>query len=456
MRLSGPESEFRPLTVIPGTFAVALLLFGTRWGSYIGHFPIFLTDVLIALAVGRLLFSRSRSVGSLGTVRMGLTAWAVTGFLLFVIARALLGTQALSMVWLRDLTPFLYAGLVLVGATAYARTGPRGRVLTARVLWWALNGHLVWTLMVNFGVIAPESMPFLPASDVTIFSQRPDVDMAVLGMTAALYLRHLMVGRHRSLAALGLVLCLVAVSGLESRAGLLAVLAALTTSYLLTLSAQHHARSRLKWIVLAPVVLLVAATVVPQTEAGQRLLASAGVIEATEQHEIDAIGTAHARDLAWDYVIDWTNDDTVRTLVGTGFGPNFIRESGAEPSLSGTAWEGVRSPHNWFIGVYARTGIIGLSFIALILLGTLYHAVRIRRSVGATDLLTLAAAGSAALLVVAAFGVVLESPFGAVPFWWFLGLLFAERHVGPTLQEDPEMTSSGVPQGGLPPVHLTP
>lgn len=427
--MNSHEHAYRPLMMIPGALAVSLLLFGTRWSSYIGYFPLLLTDVLILFAIGRLMLSRSHNQGRIGEARIGLTGWAVAVLFLYVAVRALMGSEALTEVWLRDAMPFLYAGLTFVGVAAYARTSAEGRNRTGTILWLALNGHLTWILLVNFGVLDPSLFPSLPSSDVRIFSQRPDVDMAVLGMTAGLYLRHFMLNRRRAFSALGLIFSLIAVSGLESRAGLMAALTALAISYIFTTLGHPQPREKLKWAVTAPLIFLLAIAIVPQTDAGGRLVATVGTSEISQQEELDAVGTANARNESWDRVIEWTNGETGRNLVGAGFGPNFIEASGAEQSLSGTAWQGVRSPHNWFVGIYARLGIVGLLLVFLVLVGLIYHLARIRIAVGSSDLLTLAAAGVFSLLVAATFGVILESPFGAVPFWWFLGVLLAERRV---------------------------
>ena len=48
---SGGASDARAVQAVSGTFAVCLLLAGTKWASYLGSAPLFLTDTLLALAV---------------------------------------------------------------------------------------------------------------------------------------------------------------------------------------------------------------------------------------------------------------------------------------------------------------------------------------------------------------------------------------------------------------------
>lgn len=124
----------------------------------------------------------------------------------------------------------------------------------------------------NLGILNSESLPAIPRSGITLLTQRPDIDMAVLAMTAALYVRRIMLHRKRGLSALGLLLSLVAVSGFSSRAGLLAVLTAMVVAYICTLAAHRNPDRKLNWVMMAPVMLAVAVFTMPQTEVGQRLL----------------------------------------------------------------------------------------------------------------------------------------------------------------------------------------
>ncbi|STX04976.1 O-antigen ligase family protein [Kocuria rosea] len=422
-------STFRTHRVegIAGVLAVALLLFGTRWGSYLGYAPLFLTDVLIFLAIGRLFLSKPKSGWGARPGRTQFPGWAVTVLFLYVIFRALLSNHVLTMDWARDMVPFLYVGLAFISSSTYAQAGPSGRARTMKILWWALNGHLAWTLLVNFGWVEATSMPTVPGSTLAVFDQRPDADMAVLGMTVALYLRKFILGQQRVTALVGLSLCIVAIGGFESRAGLLAVLAATAVSFTITVGMHDNFARKYTWIVLAPALLLVVAMVLPQTSAGQRLLVTVGVEEATALNQRDALGTARARELAWEETIEWVQEDPSRVTVGTGFGPNFLLESGAGARMLGATDEKVRSPHNWFIGLYARLGMLGVALVVLVLMTVLAHTWRIRKLVAYEEVLTLAATGVTAILVAASFGVILESPFGAVPFWWFVGILMAER-----------------------------
>ena len=95
--------------------------------------------------------------------------------------------------------------------------------------------------------------------------------------------------------------------------------------------------------------------------------------------------------------------------------------------LEGTDYAGVRSPHDYFIGTFARLGFIGLGFIIAVMAQLARRMVRFRRRIAEdelTDLLGLAYR-RAVVPVASLAGVVLEAPFGAVPFWWAAGLILA-------------------------------
>ncbi len=124
-------------------------------------------------------------------------------------------------------------------------------------------------------------------------------------------------------------------------------------------------------------------------------------------------------------MITWTRDDSARTIVGAGMGVDFLAASGTLQYLEGTDYENVRSPHDYFIGSFARLGLVGLGLILAIVLSLMRRAYSFRKRIAEDELLTFAALTVFAIVSVASFGVVLEAPFGAVPFWWAAGLILA-------------------------------
>lgn len=115
----------------------------------------------------------------------------------------------------------------------------------------------------------------------------------------------------------------------------------------------------------------------------------------------------------------------MRDVVGVGFGPNFLVDSKADVTLFGGGIDVVRSPHNYLVGTWARLGLIGLAIaLALTLIGwRLAYRVVSRGQARLSDADVLAILLVVTVPLVAFVGVVLESPFGAIPYFWALGHL---------------------------------
>jgi O-antigen ligase len=145
-----------------------------------------------------------------------------------------------------------------------------------------------------------------------------------------------------------------------------------------------------------------------------------------DQHA-SATGTTTARKTAWGDLTSWILADRSRTVVGVGFGPDFLAESGAEVALLGegaAAKNNVRSPHDYLLGSWARLGLLGLMPLMAVCLSALRRAWRFWPDRDELELFT--ALTVTVLLLTALVGVVLESPFGAVPFFWAVGILAAD------------------------------
>ncbi|MEG9247440.1 O-antigen ligase family protein [Arthrobacter sp. Soc17.1.1.1] len=421
----------KPVTAITGTLAVALLLAGTRWGSYIGYAPLFLTDVLIALAViHAALGHATRGTKALSAGRRRHPPLMFIAFFAYLVLRALLSVEyAFTMDWVRDFVPFAYGVLAFISAASFAVASKEDQARTMKWIWGALIFHLLWTAGIVLSGVNTEAFPRMPASEVPVFSARPDTDMAILGITAALMLRRVLLKQNRFWATIGMLLAIVTATGMHSRAGLLSMALSLTTAYVITYAAVPKSdRNRRTLMTLAvPVLLSVAAAGVAQTNPGQRLIASVFQTSTGAEYELNAQGTERAREMAWEGVTDWTLSDPSRFFFGGGFGNDFLSESGVLDYLQGTEYVNVRSPHNWLVGVLARTGIVGVGLAVLILGALVVQVGRTRARLGQDELPAAAALIVLGIIPVALLGVVLESPFGAVPFWWAAGILFALR-----------------------------
>jgi hypothetical protein len=424
-----PQTTRDVVRPLAGTAAVVLLVGATRWGSYIGVSSLYLTDALVAVAVVRLLLTSTRDT----PVRAGFRAGAsglLVAFLGYVAIRmALSSTWVLSQVWLRDGVPYLYAVLGLVSASSIARATRASLERTMTWIWRALVFHLVWVTAV--GVVGSDTTwetarPFLGGG---VFAFRPDVDTAILGVTAGLLMRRLLLRQGRFLPLCGLAMAGFALTNAATRAGFIAVLVSLVIGFGLAYAANHDKGIRRAGILVAiPVVLVVGVETLPQTTAGDRLLATVhapGAPGATTVDAASALGTANARRKVWRGVISWTTETQSREIFGAGMGIDFLAESHTLQYLEGTTYQNVRSPHDYLIGSFARLGLVGVGLLLLLVLRLVQQIFRFRRRIARDELLSFAAMLVVALFVVASLGVVLEAPFGAVPFWWAAGIVLA-------------------------------
>lgn len=119
--------------------------------------------------------------------------------------------------------------------------------------------------------------------------------------------------------------------------------------------------------------------------------------------------------------------DTLRRapLLGLGFGADLARGFVAEYAPEAAAEFNTRSPHNIFVTMLGRLGLAGVLVLGVIYFlqvrATLRAVRAVRASRGDASALLLHAL-CWVVLVSACFGVVLEGPMGAIPFWILLGL----------------------------------
>lgn len=428
-RASRARHLLRPRSaLVPGTVVVALLVCLSRWGSYLGvpSRSVYLADVGLVAVLVWLLACRRSDVR--GTRLPRSLAWPLLAFLGWSGIRFLTWSRSPDLDTLRDLAPYAYGAVALLAAVPVSAGAWRS---TERWLGGALLLHAGWVTVAVLAPSLPQRTPLL-GGQIHVLELRPDFDGAMCAVLAALALRAC--GRRGPyrlrMAALGVAAwSSFLVLEMGSRASLLALLA---IGPIVVEQIVHGPRSiPRRWLVLGLVVALgLAAAVVPQTSTYQR------VVGVTDPNNL-AGGTASARQAVYAEVLDYLHDDPGRTAFGVGFGPDFLELSGGASHYEGTTYTGVRAPHNYLLNTYARLGLIGLAlllWLVSVAAWTAWRALRDRSS------LSLMLAGLlTAIFVTSQVGVILEAPFGAIPFWWAVGALAVRaRQVGPsrTVLED--------------------
>lgn len=410
---------------------VAYILATSRWGSQFGVPPLYICDALLALTAAHYLTQGWTDQPTPPAQRDGPGIVAV--LLLAYAVVHLAASAPLDLTTLRDAVPYLYVLVAFLAAASYRTSTPEQRRGTLRLFNYALLFHLAWVSVARF-IPSLNTQVAVEADTpaVALFRIRTDFDSAVIGITVAWYLLRLMRGDLQS-RVVGWAVVLggaALVLSLNSRAGLIAMCLCVILVLLFFLWGPFESSRLLMVLGVAPLALVVVVALLPLTPAGAKLVGGFGLTQEASAQPL-GVGTQQARAESWAQVVDYTQADPGREVVGVGFGENFMTDSGAIVPLVGYYADDVRSPHNWFVGTFARLGWIGVGLIAL-LLGTLFGQVRrLRRRIATDDLAALAALSLTALIVAATLGVIMESPFGAIPFFWFAGVLLCK----PTLDE---------------------
>ncbi|WP_369223935.1 O-antigen ligase family protein [Streptomyces sp. R39] len=406
---------------LPGILTVGTLMAGGRWISHVPVGPAYIGDLLLFASVLHGLCAALTRKATERTYGPGVLLALVVLFAAFRLlttdADADMRTAA------RDAAPFLYCCAGYLSSSAYQWAGEESRKRAVRMLYGALLVHLVW---VGAVLLAGDAMPGMPQLDAEtrVFDLRPDFDAAMLGVLIGLSILRVRTGKGR-LNVVVAASALFLVFSMHTRAGLLACFACIAAAFVLRPKAAG--RRPVRSVLLGCAVVLGVLLLLPGSSAGQRFVATTGGVTTSQEAALSAEGTTRARMIAWRSVIGYTLDDPGRTAIGVGFGTDFLRLSDADVPLG--RGMGVRSPHNYLLTCFARLGLAGLSLVTALLASVLGAVARALRSREADELTSLCVLLVVSLLVVALLGVVLESPFGAVPFFWASGVLLGRKRL---------------------------
>ena len=414
------------MTAVPTALVCALtlwLLAATRWGSYLAipGVHIYVSEWFIIAAVAVLLATGAvvAAVRRVVTSRQPLV-WGMVALATWSVIR-LMASGVPTMTGLRDFAPYGYSicGLIVFALPLRETSRWRAAVVIALVF------HAAW---MTFSWRAPLTAAEFPALGQTQWlAIRYDVDSAVAGVAAGLAILYLP-GRlsqwPRALALLAFAAwnAVLAVYS-TSRSGLLACVTVMGFSAAargLAAVRLTQQRQRPLFAAAGAVVVVAGIAAALASPGGQRLIETGTA--GTGSH-----GTTHAREVVYDKVTHYITAKPARIAVGVGFGPDFLSTSHAAFYLEGTEYHGVRSPHDYELGTWARTGVVGLLItLWLAVFGIAAAWRQLRRSRGSLWM-DMSALIAIAMPLVGAFGVVLESPFGAIPYFTALGFLAQAR-----------------------------
>lgn len=426
-----PEQATRNVASSAGTWLLFLLvvwlLMAGRWGSYIG-FP----DAQLYVTEIALVYVGCLAVLAWRTERRSLfLSWfwvaPLLALVVWSVARTIPGLSY-GAIALRDFATYGYAVVAVLALLLHKRTNARLTLLAATAFHAAWVSPLLWHSTVFAGAAE--------LGKTRAFELRTDFDALVAGVLGCLCLLIAVTSRHMvervAFAVVG-IWSLALVLLINNRAGLLATVAAAAWCGLFLFrhltSSRRLSRVRRRQLLAGTlvVVLLGIAVVVLATPAGQRLTETFDTTSGT-----DPSGTTNARVEVYRDVLDYMDASATRVVIGVGMGPDFLADAGTTRNYDPGQTLGVRSPHNFLVGTYARLGLVG-AFLQLltVLVGYLLTWRVMARIDRYDDMARLAALLVVALPVAAAVGVVLESPFGAVPYFWGYGILLSRAVTRP-------------------------
>lgn len=411
-----------PQRAMAGVLALGLILALSRWGTYLSIPPLYITDVLLVLAVLHMLTTQGM-LGSQHRASATISLWVPLAVVWAVVRLAL--SPDWGLLALRDFVPYLYAGVGMISGWAYVTSTANSRAKTSTFLKFALYVHLAWvTSALCFGLAGPAL-----SENTYVFQIRADIDAALVSILGGHALHAVLLKKPHGVSNMvTTAICVGVVSMLPNRAGLLSLAAVFGVTMLAYLASTTTSRQKAAVLAVSPFFVLGGLLALPYTAPGARLLAGLGV-GVDPGVGVSAHGTVEARLVAWKVLLDYWNDSMPRFLFGVGFGPDFLADSKTNLLLGSGTYEGVRSPHNYLIGTALRTGMVGLLITTVLLSLFVLALFRVRKQMNRDPVVLLSALIVAAVLPASMVGVLFESPFGAVPTFWAGGVLVAAARV---------------------------
>ena len=389
--------------------SVILSLGFGKWGAWIGFpsYGVFLIDILFMGSILLRFLPRFQRPGDLLFYFLPCS--------LLILIYFFTASNGSRVTQIRDLVPFIY--LLFVPAIARTLEGVDfTRIIQALRLGTIL--HLAWSSLVTLGLLQP--FRFFPSLfGAQIFEKRWDLAGLVyaIGILSWSSFRSQKLERN-SIAIIAFVIA----GGLQaSRAGMISVAFAIIFVLLKERVNGYGSKGYLSRIVLIAILgfaVVTSASLLSSQLPGSSL-SRLGVFGDDAKVIQSAGNTARARSEARKLMMNWTFTQN-KQYFGFGPGVEIVSDSGAINYLSGA--KDVRAPHNWFVGLFARFGILGTAVWALLVTYSAFG-----RSLS-PEIAWLGRCSIFLILVVSTLGVIMESPFGSLPFSFFLGMLMANKN----------------------------
>jgi hypothetical protein len=381
--------------------AIFLTLATGKWGSWIGvpNSPFFLIDLIVILS-SLLSFLKMMK----NHIPISLYSLVLVFFMTFQIA---INQEFNITTKIRDLSPFFY--LLLVPFLAFSLNSVSFSTVIKVIRYGSITNLLLF-YFTTFGLLAPFSCGAICGTE--IFYYRADH----VGLVACIGLMAWSTFSIQGIRSRPLIQILFALGILinQSRAGIIGMFLVVV----LFLLPQIRLNSKRNQIKIRTTTLLIVGFPVAAIILNTNLINVTGFERFTQESVVQQIsgesdGTTRARVIAQGLLLEYVFSEK-QILSGAGAGAEMVRDSQAYRYLSSAS--DVRAPHNWFVGLLARYGIIG--FLLWVLVSVKYYSIPKEKNSGSL----LIKVSILNVLVSSAFGVMMESPFGALPFAYFLAM----------------------------------
>jgi hypothetical protein len=396
----------------------------------LGALPIYVGEIGLVICLATLPHRQALPEMLRHPLTWGLAAWMALGAALTFSHVGQYGAFAL-----RDAAIWYYAAFAYVGYALAMR--PQHIRPLLRVLAVAFGAHALFcALWISNSAEVARLSPLAPGSKFPLLYLRPDASAVHL---AAGFLFAVFMGKYLGWTTLTRWAVafpqLVLMIALQARAGYVAFAAA--AAYL---AVRFRARQILFGIIALGCLGLGAAALDVQAKAGRLVLSVPRVVEEFEtlvpfwlasDYEYSAsrksVVAVDWRKEYWTWVLEQNSASLPSMLFGVGFGPDLTPQTAAL-KFTRSRERPNRNPHSIAVSVFGRMGLIGLALwlawhVAFFFLQWRWLSRAKRAADGwQVDLAVFLTTYVILMLTAALFGVLLESPFMAAPYFFIIGL----------------------------------
>jgi hypothetical protein len=348
--------------------------------------------------------------------------WLIGTYLIFAFVRFGFDVKVYALDAARDLAIVYYALFYFIAF----QLGRRERELKF------LDGTLKWSfvflaIIAPISVLEPSWLELLQVRGAPLLAQKGDLTATFSAVAVfALLLRPEML--PPTLLRRGIIAVLLAcIALLLSRSTMVAMMCAFVLAWVTGI---RLFRFYAPLLALLGVITLLALSLMPEgTTTAEVQDQALSMVDVSGSYSYQTeLGNQKSGDNSFRRAL-WLSffNQTVRDnqwLLGKGFGYDFLPQF--EEEYQGGHWEALRSAHNYYVTVFGRMGAVGLGLMlaitAVMARGGLQAAAALRRGEITDARVAVYWCGAWIILVSGTFGVVMEGPMGAIPFWTLTGL----------------------------------